>query len=814
LKKIKFMRPILVSCFFSILFASSGLAQNAAVEGKANDPTRQAIPFCAVSLLNGSDSSLVKAGLADESGIFTFEHLKAGNYFLELYFSGYKKTASALFALNEDEKKTLDPISLEVMSVALKEAEVVAQKPFIEYSAGKTTVNVENSIVSTGSTVYDVLERSPGISIDQDGNISLKGKTGVNVTIDGKSMHMSAEQLANYLKGMQSSTVEKIELIYNPTSKYDAEGTAGIINIKTKKGKKDGLNSSVYASYGQGRYEKINAGLSFNLKKKWFNWFGNYDYGKRRDFYDLNLDRTFYSLDTPSTKYSQHNYVVFPMNIHSGKLGCDITAGKKNSVGFMLSGSSNRFHSSGYSNSSTMNGHDDVLYYFNTINGSDESRENASANINFRRDIDSTGRELRADLDYAWYNGPIAQNFDNTYLATDGTQFLPPTSISTSVKAGLQIFSGKLDYTHPFNKSAKMEAGIKSSYVTADNDKVFYNTVNGVEALDTGKTNHFLYDENINAAYITLSKDFKKLSVELGLRGEQTLVHGNQVTNKTVFSRNYAQLFPSTFFTWNPNDKNSFTLSYSRRINRPNYQSLNPFILYVDPTFYKMGNPYLDAELSDNFDCGYSFGQNFSLSAYYNYNTRTVSAVLLQDNLNKITIQTEQNMDHVEYYGASLNVTLKPFKWWNSYNTIDVYRGTYNGSQQGQSYERGNNVFSINTYNSFAFSHGFSAELSFFYKTRELYSVLDINPASSLTAGIKKTFLEKKLTAKLNFTDILYMNNTSGQVVFSTIDEQFARKRDTRVLTASLAYNIGKGGSTAALKRQSGAEDEKKRAGS
>jgi outer membrane receptor protein involved in Fe transport len=800
---------------FSFLISSSILRSqnNASVDGKVTDSLGQSLSFASVSLMKAADSTLVKADLTNESGAFYITGLQPSEYYIVVYFTGFKKYSSPKFFLNDHDKKTID-FHLVSATKNLKEVEVMVQKPFIEHFADKTVVNVENSIVSVGNSVYDVLERSPGVSIDQDGNISLKGKQGLNVMIDGKPVQMSSDQLSSYLKGMSSSSVSKIELITNPSSKYDAAGTAGIIDIKTKKGRKDGFSSSLYGSYGQGQYEKINAGASFNFKKKKFNWFGNYDYGKRRDFYDLDLDRTFYSHDTPVTKYSQHNFVMFPFNVHNAKLGCDFYAGTQTTIGFVAGGNTNHFTSEGYSNSKTLNGDDELQYYFNTDNDADEARDNGFANISIKHTIDTTGKELKADLDYANYSNPIKQNFRNTYLDPDGNSYLSPTSIRTSVKANLQIYSAKVDYSHPVDPTLKFETGLKSSYVTADNDKEFFNTNNGIEVLDTGKTNHFLYNENINAAYLNANKEFEKISFQLGLRGEQTLVHGNQVTSHITFERNYAQLFPSAFVLYKLNKKNNISFSYSRRINRPNYQSLNPFILYVDPTFYKQGNPFLEPELSNNFEFSYSFDDNLNVMAYYNYNRRSISAVLLQDDINKITIQTEQNMDHVEYYGLSLNVTLKPFKWWNSYYDMNLYNGTYTGSQQGENYQRSNTVFSINTTNSFVFNKGFSSELTFFYKTRELYSVLDINPSSSLNIGIKKTFMDKKLTAKLSGNDILYTNNTSGGVQFSTINEKFVRHRDTRVVTLSLTWIIGKGGANASAKRQSGVEDEKRRAGS
>lgn len=797
-----------------LLFPLLGFSQGSrSVSGVVKDSLGQPLSFVSVSLMNTIDSSLVKSDLSTEQGVFDIPVNKGGDYFLTVYFSGYKKYSSPHFSLTENESKTFNDIRLKASVKNLSEVEIVVQKPFVEHFADKTVVNVENSIVSSGSNVLEVLERSPGVSVDQDGNIALKGKQGVNVMIDGKPMQMSSEQLASYLKGMPAAMVEKIELITNPSSKYDASGTAGIIDIKTKKGRKDGFNASVYANYGQGVYEKISAGANFNFKKKKFNWFGNYDFVKKRDFYDLRLDRTFYTNGKPITSYSQHNFVMFPDIQHLAKLGCDVYASDKTTVGFVAGGTFNHFTSEGFSNSKTFDGENVLQNYFDTDNDSKEARDNAFANLNFKHTIDTAGQEIKADLDYVNYLNPISQNFRNTYRDPNGNSFLPPTSIRTNVDANLVIYSAKLDYVKLFSKTLKLEAGIKSSYVTADNDKVFYNTANGIETLDTGKTNHFLYEENINAAYADLSKDFKRLSLQLGLRGEQTMVNGNQVTSHIKFTRRYAQLFPSAFVLYKVTPKNNISVSYSRRISRPNYQSLNPFILYVDPTFYKQGNPYLEPELSDNIELSYIYDDNLSVMPYYSHSTRSISAVLLQDDVNKITVQTEQNMNFVDYYGLSVNFTLKPFKWWNSFWDLQLYNGSYTGVQQGEQYTRSNTVFSINTTNSFIFKKGFSAELSYFYKTRELYSVLDINPSSSLNVGIKKTFLNKKLVTKFSVTDLLFQNNTSGSVVFSSINEKFYRTRDTRVVNFSLTYIIGKGGSSASLRRQSGAEDEKKRAG-
>jgi len=787
---------------------------SATITGVVKDSTRQILAYAAVSLMNAGDSSMVKGALCDEAGLFTIEHLKAGDYFLNTFLVGYSNYSSGKFHIENDEKKDLGVFFLIKKSKDLKAAEIVVQKPFVEHFADKTVVNVENSIVSSGNSVYEVLERAPGVNIDQDGNISLRGKQGVNVMIDGKPVQMSADQLANYLRGMSASTVQKIELITNPSSKYDASGSAGIIDIKTKKGRMDGFNATVYSTYSQGKYEKFSEGFSFNLKHKRLNWFGNYDYGYRKGFYDLNLDRTFYSNGVPVTRYIQNNYVIFPFNSHTAKLGCDFYESPKTTIGFVTNVNSTTYNSIGSSTSKALDGSNELQYYYNTVSSSDNVRQNIAGNLNFLHSIDTLGKEIRADLDYAYYNDPIKQNFTNTYLDVNLDPYQPTSYVRSNVQANLQIFSGKIDYTHPFNSSLRLETGVKSSYVTADNDKHFYNTINGVEVIDTGKTNHFLYNENINAAYVSLNKDFKKIDIQIGLRGEQTIIHGNQVTNNIVFDRNYAQLFPTAFLLYKLNDNHTISFNYNKRIDRPNYESLNPFIIYVDPTFYKAGNPYLQPELSNTCELGYSYKQNISASVYFTRTNHNIGAVLLQDDINKITIQTEQNMDHVDYYGLNINASLKPFKWWNSFNNISIYNGTYIGEQQGQNFNRSNTVYSINSTNSFILPKDFSAELSFFYKTSEVYGLLSMNPMWYLNIGLKRAFMKNKLIVKAAYNDIFYSNVTSGSIQFSTINESFSRRNDTRIFTVSVSYIIGKGGASKSAKRQTGAEEEKKRAAS
>jgi hypothetical protein len=791
----------------AMLFATSAKPQ-ASIEGTLKDSTDHVIPFVSVSLVNGDDSSLVKGSITDENGFFRIEKLFPGKYILYLQAMNYKKE-TIIITLDSLEKKIVNQ-KLSGFAGNLKEVEIISQKPLIEHLPDRVVINVENSIVSTGSSVFEILERSPGVHIDVEGNVSLKGKEGVAVWMDGKPLNITGDQLATYLKTMSSSVVEKIDLISNPSAKYDAEGTAGIIDIRTKKEKKNGINLSVYSTYTQGRYPKLINGLNFNSRTKKMNWFGSYDYSYRKEFYDLHLDRTFYSEGIPDTRYIQHNYVVYPYKTHTARIGTDYFLSSKSTIGLLLFGTSTRYESSGSSSSNAYNGENVLQYYYNTQSVSNEIRDNGSVNLNFKSSIDTTGGQVSADLDYATYNSPISQYIESFYTDPAGNQYQPPAYVNTDVKARLNIYSGKVDFSKTVAGS-KFEAGLKSSYVNADNDKVFYNTVNNIQTIDSGKTNHFLYDENINAAYLSIGREFKNFSFQLGLRTEQTIIHGDQVTNSTAFSQNYTQFFPNASLQYKPNDINDFTLGFNRRINRPSYQSLNPFIIYVDPTFWRAGNAYLQPEYSQSVEFGYSHGEILYVNAYYSHSLHNIGVVLLQDDVRKLTIQTEENMKFADYYGLNVTLQLKLLKIWNSNTTFSMYNGNYAGFQQGESYERGNTVFDIYSTNSLLLPANFSAELTLNYHTKEVYNIIDLESKFVCNLGIKKSLLEKRLTCKLSFNDIFHAYYAVGTIRFNYIDETFARMHDTRTVTISLTYVIGKGGNQS--RRQTGAEEEKQRAG-
>ncbi len=802
------------SLFLLLLSAVTAFSQpltTGKITGQISDNAQKVVEFANVTLHRAADSSLAKGVLSTERGLFEFENITEGRYFVRVSQLGYQSFKSPYFQVTaENPTIKLAAIQLEESSKTLSEVNVRASKPFIERQLDKIVVNVENSLVSTGASAIEVLERSPNVAVDQDGKLSLKGKQGVIVMIDGKPSQLSGDDLSNFLKGLPSNSIEKIEIITNPSSKYDAAGNAGIINIRLKKDQKLGMNGTANLSYGQGQYEKINGGLSLNYRNKKWNYFGNYNYAYRKQFGNLTLYRKFKTDGLLQSVYDQDTYTIFSFKTHTARAGADYYLSKKTTVGVLLNGVMNQFTPDGLSRTDVLNGREQPDGRFTTINKSRNTWNNGTVNLNFKHTFDSTGRELTADFDYARYQNNNDQLFTTNYYSAANA--LTGTDILVGDLGGyLNIRSFKADYVHPLGKKSKFEAGLKTSYVTSDNDIKFFNRVDNVDEYDAAKSNHFLYKENINALYTNYNRELGKLTLQLGLRGEQTIADGNQLTTGQTFHRNYIQLFPSIFVKQPLSKDHELGYSLSRRIDRPSYQQLNPFRFFVNPTTYREGNPYLLPQLTYSAEFSHTYKQKITTTLTYSRTTNNITSVLLQNDAERVTVQTDRNLAEYTYYGLGVNAGLQPTKWWSSNNNLNVFYGQFTGDIANTQLRNGSPAFTLNTINSLTLPKGITGELNFFYQSRQVYGISTIEPVYNISAGIQKAILQKKGTLRLNVTDIFYTNNVRGSTTFANIDEIFRTRRDTQVATLAFSYRFGSGTVAPARRRNTGTESEQGR---
>lgn len=755
-----------------------------------------------------ADQKLIKTEIADNNGKFNFNDLKEGTYQVKINKNGTEVYHSENISLTEN--KTLSSIDLNVKSI--EGVTITKTKPLIERQDGKMIMNVENSIASTGNSAFEVLEKAPGVNIDNNDNISLRGKGNLLIQIDGKNTPMTGTDLANYLKGIPSSTIEKIEFITNPSSKYDAAGSA-IINIKLKKEQRKGTNGTISSSLGSGKYVKNNNSFSINHRNKNINIFGNYSFAYREAYNGLVLDRNFYEANTFKKAYVQDNYLKFKFNSHVAKAGMDYYLNDKNVLGFSVGLVSNKFNINGDNSNVTLGSNYLPESTFTTVNRSNDRWTNVSFNLNHKYTIDSLGSDISTDFDYINYANSSLQSFDTrTHDISSGTDNLD--IIKGDMDGKLNIYSLKSDLTKNFSNDWKLESGVKTSFVKTDNDLKFFNASSGSPIPDLGKTNHFIYEENINAVYGNVSKKWEKFKVTGGLRIENTNVKGTQITTNQINKRNYTQLFPSAVLSYDLTDKSNLEINLSRRITRPSYNQLNPFKFYLDPTTMKAGNPDLNPQITMNYELTYSLSNKYFATLSYSRNSDNITDILkpVIENGQIVTVQTIENLNSASYFGLNLIAPVKVTQWWDMNNSANFYYGSYTGNVSGtQINNKGNFTFSINSINSFKLGNGFTAELTGNYKAREIYAYLNVSPNWYLNIGAQKKFKNNSVL-KLSFTDVFFTSNIKGQTLYNDYLENFAVKRDTRVATLSYTYNFGSS-KNGQPRKTGGAEDLKQRVG-
>jgi|CXWL01.1.fsa_nt_gi hypothetical protein len=800
----------------ALSFVSDAQVSNGKISGTVIDGNIKTIEAATITLLRAKDSSVVKMSVADKTGKYEFEAVPEGKYFVSITAVGHNKGFSETFDISPiSTSVALKTIELVPQAKSMGEVTVTAKKPLVEQKLDRMVVNVEAAVTNVGATAMEVLEKSPGITVDKDGNISLKGKQGVQVFIDGRPSYLSGNDLANYLRNMNASQLEQIEIMTNPPAKYDAAGNSGIINIKTKKTKQFGYSGSISSTWSQGRYAKISESANFNYRKNKINFFTNIGYSNRKNFQNLAIQRKFIDAGTKEIKshFDQEGKLRDGGESVNGKLGLDFFATQKTTIGAVVNGFYNPGYFSSRSDVAISNPGRVLLSRTLSNTGNDKKWKHLAANINLRHVFDTTGRELTIDADYLNYNSTNAQDLFNAYYNPDGTPFDKSDTLLGSLPQHIKIYTAKADYVHPLKNNAKFEAGIKTSFVKTDNNAIYDSLNNGIRVRDMGRSNHFIYDENVNAAYINYSRPLgKKVSAQVGLRLEHTDANGNQVTTGEKFSRNYVQLFPTAYFQYNVNEKNSFVLNYGRRIERPDYEDLNPFIMFLDKYTFQQGNPGLKPQFAHNIELSHTYKGFLTTTLNYNKTTDIIEDVMEQNNDKNETFVKKSNIASRRQFGISANAGGQIKKWWMANLWTNLYNNHYKGVVNGDRISLGATTVQVNLSNQFKFNKGWSAELSGFYTSPLTEGVFQIKDFGKVDMGISKQILKGKGTLRLSGRDIFLTQKINGATRFSNIDAAFQQMRDSRQVAFGFTYRFSKGKLNGGPKRKTGgADDEKNR---
>lgn len=785
------------------------------VTGSIKDGGQQkVIDAASISLLKAKDSSLVKIAVTDKEGNFSIENVKEGSYLVLATSIGHSKTYSQVFTISADQSTTnVGTLQLVPADKNLKEVTVVSKKPFIERKIDRTIVNVDAAISNAGTTALEVLEKSPGVTVDKDGNISLKGKQGVSIMIDGKPAYLSGQELTNLLRTMPSSNLEQIEIMTNPSAKYDAAGTAGMINLKTKKNKQKGFNGSASTSYGQGIYARNNNSLNLNYRNGKFNLFSNLGASWDNNYQQLYILRKFKNNSGAVDRIFEQTAFMGRKNRNkNAKIGVDFYASKKTTIGVLLNGSSALHQQDGLNTTFFYDGIQALDSIAVADNDEKSPWKNGSVNINFRHTYDSTGRELTMDADYVKYQSDRSMGLLNKYFAKNWVQSGGDNLVG-DLPTGVNIYTFKMDYVHPLKKGIKLETGIKAAYVNTDNTAGYFNVISGFKQVDYTKTNRFKYKENINAAYLNLSKEIKKWGLQAGLRMENTNNSGHQFGNPqkgdSSFKNSYTGLFPNVFVSYKANEKNEFSFNYGRRIRRPDYEDLNPFLFFIDNYTYEQGNPFLQPSIANTMEASHTYKSFLTTSLNYTH-TKGLFAEVFEPNGNAIVI-TRRNFGSTDNASLSVNAQVKVTKWWMAIPYTEFNYSSYEGAFPSGNISINATYFMANVTNQFTFKNGWSAELSGFYRTKGIEGQILIFPLGQLSGGLQKQVLKKKGTIKLNIRDAFRTMRPKGQINIQSTEASFRQQRDSRVVTLSLSYRFGKPIKGVKTRKSGGAGDEQGR---
>lgn len=814
------MKKILTLAALIITLASHAQMGKGKITGTVIDGSQKTIEAATIALLKAKDSSAVKFSVADKDGKFVFENISNGKYFVSISAIGHEKGFSPAFEISDNNLSVqLKTIELIPQSKSMNNVVVTAKRPFIEQRIDKMVINVESSITSAGSSALDVLEKSPGVTIDKDGNISLKGKQSVMVMMDGKPAYLSGADLVNYLRSLPSTAIDQIEIMTNPSAKYDAAGNSGIINIKSKKNKQVGFNGNATVNYQQGIYARTNNSLNLNYRVGKVNWFANFSVNKNNNLNHLDILRKFKDPNNGDINaiFQQGTSMLNQNWFNSSKIGADFFVSKKTTVGFVASGFINPGTFKSISTSYLEDAHSVVDSIVYAESHQKENWKNGSVNLNFRHQFDSTGKELTADLDYITYRQTQGQNFfNNTYDPNWNLEHVE--TLRSNLPVNVDIYSAKVDYTQPIGKDAKLETGLKSSYVNTNNHAIYFTETSNGELPDYSKTNNFLYKENINAAYISVNKQYKKFGAQVGLRYENTSYSGKQYGNPTrtdsSFKNNYGSLFPTLFLSYQANQNNQFAFSYGRRIDRPAYQDLNPFLFFLDEFTYQAGNPFIKPQFTNNFEISHTYKNFLTTTVNYSHTldfmNETFSQAQNANGKGYATIVRQGNIGSRDAAGISVSAQIPVTKWWNAslYTNLNYnkFQGRLNGDGEYINIAATNLLFNVN--NQFKFNKGWSAELSGFYRTKGVEGQIIIQPLGQASAGIAKQVLKNKGTLKFNVRDIFHTNKAVGDINFENTLAHFTQTRDSRVASISFTYRFGKPIKGVQQRRKIGGADE------
>lgn len=788
-----------------LLFSFGFLQSQITIKGAVKDETGLPVAYASASLIS-LDSTLVRGSLTDEKGNYLIENINAGSYRILASYLGYDNVYSDIFEIKPENKTATVDINFLQKGVTLDETVIVAKRPFLEQKSDRLVVNVANSAVAAGGTAMEILQKVPGVVVMQD-KVTLGGSQNLQIWIDGKPSPYNDMNAA--LRDMPGDQIEKIELITQPGSQYDASG-GPILNIVLKRNADLGFKATAAVTVGGGRFDqsdvdagienyyRLNPSLNMTYRNGKINLFGNVSYNQGDYFTTFIVDR--YIGDEV---YKSKNIDRVDYTFKNLRFGADYYATEKTTIGTVFRTWGRQGDGVGFNRTSVFDATETMLTnIFVTENITDSKRSGLYGNVYLKHEFDrKTGHGLNVDFDYNTFN---TRNINDLSIYPDDNPLFRSLS-RQDVDQPVDIYVGKADYKYPIDSTFKLETGVKMSFATVDNDLNFFR--NG--EVSNNESNDFLYKENINAGYVNLSKTISKFELNAGLRVEQTILSGESM-DSLVLDRNYSQLFPSASAMYRFNEHMALQSSYSRRVNRPGFQQQNPFSYFIDSLTYTRGNPNLRPEIINTAQLNLTYdGQPFFGVAYY------VTDDVIVENAPRIegtrTFTTAENLANQTRVELQLNFPIKLGKYIDGFGGNQAIYNAYDATYQNIKYEVSRwhwlGYFQVNA----ALPKDFRLELGGFYMTKFLEEFLTIDNIAGLNFGISKTFDEKRGRLALSFNDIFYSQNTNASIDFSDVRVNFFQRDFSRQVRLTASYQFGNSKMKNVSGRSSASETESSR---
>ena len=806
------LQKLLVVFVFTTLSVTHCYSQNnyGNITIKVIDDQEQPLEFVAAVLYRAKDSTIAKIAMTDIDGKGFFEEIDYGKYYIHTSFVGFTEKYTEAFTFNTPNLEI--PTITMSSNLALDEVVVRANRRVVERKIDRTVLNVGSTLVADGGNLADVMQIAPGVTVGNNGALTLRGKSGVIVLIDGRASYMKGPDLENYLNSMPANQFKSIEIMTNPPAKYDAEGNAGIINIVTKKGARKGWNMDFTTSYRQGRFSIFSHSLGWNVNSKSLSFFGNIGFTDADTFDDYLIDRNFFDdANNLESVFDQNTSIRRENRYLTARAGLDYYVSENTTIGILLNAQKTDGISLTDNTTTLEDASANLLRTLIAPATSDADYDNFQANIHVIHKFDEEGTEISADLDYLRYDSTVDQLFNNQFFDASGN-LDDQEILNNNLPQLIDIYTTKIDFTKPLSEDAKIEVGFKSSFVRTENDAKFFEVVNGENIEDTNLSNFFKYDEDVYAGYINYSQKIDDLYVQAGLRLESTDIVGDQVTQNTTFTNNYTNLLPSVFLTYNLDEETTVGLSYGRRLERPDYRDLNPFRYFYDRFTFEEGNPALTPQFSDNIELSYSIWEGgLTTTAYYNKTKDIITDVIFQNSDENETFIRKDNLNDLITYGIGLNADLPIDNNWGVSLYMDYSNNELNGEVEGNPFDIQVNTFTAFMLHQYKFAKTWTFEIAGWYTSKSLSDTFIQEPYGRLAMAIGTTLWDGKGRLRLSGNDIFQWTNFVARSAFPNVDVNVDNTWQTQTIKLAFTYKFGSGYSKKREERTSGSKEEQDR---